>query len=65
MKSKSAEAAPLQRLTALELESNISTKKAAKVKGISKDTFKRHYGHLIKKVSPRREVVKLRDVIES
>jgi hypothetical protein len=36
---------------------------AARIKGISPDTFKRHYSHLIRKPSPRRCTVKLRDLL--
>jgi hypothetical protein len=36
---------------------------AAELKNISVDTFKRHYQHLIKKVSPRRDAVRLRDLL--
>jgi hypothetical protein len=54
----------LPKLSALELERQISVSEAAKIKGISPDTFKRHYTHLIRKSSPRRATVKLRDLLE-
>jgi hypothetical protein len=38
---------------------------AAKIKGISPDTFKRHYAHLIERTSPRRNTVKLRKLLET
>jgi hypothetical protein len=49
--------------SALELETIISVPKAAKIRGVSHDTFKRHYGDLIRKLSPRRQGVKLRDIL--
>jgi hypothetical protein len=54
---------PLPSLSALDLEKHISVKQAAEMKGVSRDTFKRHYAHLIRKVSPRRNTVKLRDLL--
>jgi hypothetical protein len=36
---------------------------AAGIKGVSPDTFKRHYSHLIEKTSPRRNTVKLRKLL--
>jgi hypothetical protein len=42
----------------------ISVKLAAEIKGISEDTFKRHYGHLIEKTSPRRRTVQLGKVLD-
>ena len=53
----------LPELTALDLEKHVSVPEAAKIKNISTDTFKRHYPHLIRKVSPRRDAVKLRDLL--
>jgi len=50
-------------LSALELERHVSVPEAAKLKNISADTFKRRYAHLIRKVSPRRNAVKLRDLL--
>ena len=49
--------------SALELEKHVSVPEAAKIRGISPDTFKRHYAHLIRKVSPRRSTVKLRELL--
>ena len=48
---------------ALDLERHISVPEAAKFKNISPDTFKRHYKHLIRKISPRRNAVKVRDLL--
>ena len=53
----------LPELSALELEKHVSVPEAAAIKGISSDTFKRHYLHLIRKQSPRRNTVKLRDLL--
>ena len=41
----------------------ISLPQAAELRGISVDTFKRNYSHLIVRVSPRRLAVRLGDVI--
>ena len=54
---------PLPSLSALDLEKHVSVPEAAALKGISPDTFKRHYSHLIRKPSPRRSTVKLRDLL--
>ena len=48
----------------LKLESRISVPKAAAMKGISEDGFRRHYAHLIEQASPNRQVVKLKNVID-
>jgi hypothetical protein len=53
----------LPQLSALDLEKHVSVPKAAEILDVSPDTFKRHYSHLIRKVSPRRAVVKLRDLL--
>jgi hypothetical protein len=52
------------KLSALDLERHISVAEAARLKGVSVDTFQRHYASLIRKVSPRRNVVKLRDLLQ-
>jgi hypothetical protein len=54
----------LPELSALELEKRVSVPEAAAIKGFSPWTFKRYYAHLIRKVSPRRETVKLRDLLQ-
>jgi hypothetical protein len=43
----------------------IPVDQAAEIKGISPDTFKRHYSHLIRKLSPRRNGVMLGDVLDA
>jgi hypothetical protein len=50
-------------LTPLELLRKISVKEAAAMNGISPDNFRRHYKHLIRKITPRRDVVQLSDAI--
>ncbi len=57
---ESTSGAPTLALSDVELESYITVPVAAKIKGVSPDTFKRHYRHLIHKLSPRRNGVKLR-----
>jgi hypothetical protein len=47
----------------LELKKKISVKKAAELAGLSEDSFRRHYKGLIKKITPRRDVVELGDVL--
>ena len=61
--SLSITTAKLPELSALDLEKHVSVPEAAEYLNISVDTFKRHYPHLIRKVSPRREAVKLRDLL--
>jgi hypothetical protein len=43
----------------------ISVPQSAELKGISEDTFRRHYPHLIKKVSPRRDTCELGAVLDA
>src|SRR4051812_13929015 len=50
--------------TPLELKQKISVPAAAALNGLSLDTFARFYKHLIRKVSPRRNVVELGDAID-
>jgi hypothetical protein len=47
----------------LELERTITVREAAEINSLSEDTFKRTFGHLIRKISPRRSGVKLRDAL--
>jgi hypothetical protein len=47
----------------LELEKFLSVRDAATRLGISPDTLKRVYPHLIRKISPRRNGVKMRDTL--
>jgi hypothetical protein len=54
----------LPELSALELEKHVSVPAAAEIKNLSEDSFKRHYRHLIRNVSPRRQAVRLRDLLQ-
>jgi len=48
---------------ALEGERIISVVEAAEICGVSADTLRRRYGHLILNISPRRRGIRLRDVL--
>jgi hypothetical protein len=50
-------------LTPLELRRKIRVKKAAELNDIDEQTFRRHYGHLIRKITPNRDVVELGDAL--
>ena len=54
----------LPTLTALELERHVSVPEAAEYLNLSEDSFRRHYQDIIRKVSPRRDAVKLRDLLQ-
>jgi len=45
----------------LNLKQKVSVKKAAELNDISEDSFRRHYSHLIRQITPRRGVVELGD----
>jgi hypothetical protein len=47
----------------LALKQKIPVKRAAALNDMSEDSFRRHYRHLIKKVSPRRDVVELGETL--
>jgi hypothetical protein len=47
----------------LALRQKVSVKKAAALNDMSEDTFRRNHGHLIKKVSQRRDAVELGDAL--
>jgi hypothetical protein len=49
--------------TWLDLRRKISVKEAAALNGVSEDTFKRRYSHIIKAISPRRNAVELGDAL--
>jgi hypothetical protein len=51
-------------LPPIERRKKLTVREAAKLNTLSEDTFRRHYGHLIKKISPRRDVVELGDAID-
>lgn len=50
-------------LTALDLERRIPVPEAARIKGISEDTFRRTYPELIEQLSERRQGVKVKNAI--
>jgi hypothetical protein len=52
------------RLSPLDLCRKISVREAAELNGISEATFRRHYAHLIRKISARRDAVTLRDAVD-
>jgi hypothetical protein len=49
--------------TALDLERKISVAEAARLNNVSVDTFLRHHRRLVRKISPRRNVVRLADAL--
>ena len=58
--------AALRRYTlpvALEGERIIGLREAAEIAGVSTDTLRRRYGHLVIRLSPRRVGIRLRDVL--
>ncbi len=50
-------------ISAVELNSYISVKRAAEMKDVSEDTFRRHYSHMIERVGQRRQAVRLRNAL--
>ena len=49
--------------TAFELERMLTLDQVAEFSGLSKDGIRRHYAHLIRRLSPRRVGMKLRDAL--
>ena len=47
----------------LELERLVSLAEASDLTGLSIDSLRRHYSHLIRRLSPRRLGIKLRDAL--
>jgi hypothetical protein len=47
----------------LEMRRKIPVREAAAINDMSEDTFRRHYPHLIRKISPRRDAVELGDAL--
>jgi hypothetical protein len=47
----------------LELERMLTLDETAELSGLSTDTLRRRYAHLIRRLSPRRVGMKLRDVL--
>ena len=54
---------PAAEIGPLELKRKISVREAAALNDLSEDTFRRRYGYLIRKISPRRTVVELGDAL--
>jgi hypothetical protein len=50
-------------LTPLELRKKIPVREAAALNDLSEASFRRHYRHLIRKITPRRDAVELGDAI--
>ena len=63
MKTNPAAQSPAD-LTPLERRKKIGVKQAAALNDVSEDTFRRHYPHVIRKISPRRDAVELGDAID-
>jgi hypothetical protein len=42
----------------------VSVRKAAALADVSEDSFRRHYGHLIRQITPRRQGVELGDALD-
>ena len=54
----------LAELSPLERRRKINVREAAALNDLSEATFRRHYRHLIHKITPRRDAVALCDAIE-
>jgi hypothetical protein len=50
-------------LSPLERRKKIKVKEAAALNDLSEASFRRHYPHLIRKITPRRDAVELGDAI--
>ena len=50
-------------LTPLDLRKKIPVREAAALNDLSEASFRRHYRHLIRKITPRRDAVELGDAI--
>jgi hypothetical protein len=65
MKTNPATATPsFVDLAPLERGKKISVKEAAALNDLSEASFRRHYPHLIRKITPRRDAVELGDAID-
>jgi hypothetical protein len=53
----------ISKLTALELEQGIPLPAAAKLNDVHAVTFEKAFPHLVRKIGPRRKIVKLGDAI--
>jgi hypothetical protein len=50
--------------SSIELARIVSLAEAARILGISTDGIRKHHSHLIRRMSPRRVGMRLRDVLE-
>jgi hypothetical protein len=53
----------LSALTPLDLKKKVAPRVAAEWNDISEDTFRRHYPHLIRRISPRRDGVEVGEAL--
>ena len=58
-----AVAADLSDLSPLDLRQKINVRAAAALNDLSEASFRRHYPHLIRKITPRRDAVELGDAL--
>jgi hypothetical protein len=49
--------------TDLDLQRMLTLDEVAEFRGLSKDSVRRHYGHLVRRLSPRRVGMTLRDAL--
>jgi hypothetical protein len=54
----------LAEMSPSERRRKINVREAAALNDLSEATFRRHYGHLIRKITPRRDAVELCDAID-
>ena len=54
----------LAEMSPSERRRKINVREAAALNDLSEATFRRHYGHLIRKITPRRDAVDLCDAID-
>jgi hypothetical protein len=64
MPTPTARRPPASATSFLALERILTLDEAAAIVGISKDSLRRHHAHLIRRLSPRRVGLKLRDVLQ-
>jgi hypothetical protein len=55
---------PISTIPEVERRRMVTVPDAASFKCISVDGFKRHYGHLIRQITPRRQGVQLGDLLD-
>ena len=54
---------PATKLSPIELERQVPLHEAARLSGVSERTLQRHHAEKIRRPSPRRRTMKLRDVL--